>query len=63
MSKPRKRRARMGRPPKKASARRSVRIAVNVTKAEARTIAVEAKAAGLTLSAFMFDCWRKRKGK
>jgi len=53
-------RAKMGRPPKPRAEKQSERIAVNVTPAEYRAIKEDAKAAGLSLSAYLLDCWKKR---
>ncbi len=54
--------AKMGRPPKTKDAKQSARIAVNVIPVEYRAIEKDAKAAGLSLSAYLLDCWKKRKG-
>ena len=52
----------MGRPPKAKGKKQSERIAVNVTPPEYRAIEEDAKAARLSLSAYLLDCWKKRKG-
>ena len=54
-------RAKMGRPPKPRAEKQSERIAVNVTLAEYQAIEEDAKAAKLSLSAYLLDCWKKRR--
>ena len=58
----RKPKAKMGRPPKPKAEKQSARIAVNVTPAEYRSIEQDAKAAGLSLSAYLLECWKKARG-
>jgi hypothetical protein len=52
----------MGRPPKPKGKKQSARIAVNVTPAEYRAIEEDAKAAKLSLSAYLMECWKKGRG-
>lgn len=56
------RKPKMGRPPKPKAEKQSERIAVNVTRAEYRAIVEDAKAAGLSLSAYLLNCWKKGRG-
>ena len=51
----------MGRPPKPKGKKQSERIAVNVTPAEYRAIEADAKAEGVSLSAYLLKCWKKRR--
>lgn len=53
--------AKMGRPPKAKADKQSERIAVNVTRAEYRAIVKDAKTTGLSLSAYLLDCWKNRR--
>ena len=59
---PKKPKTKMGRPPKPKAEKQSERIAVNVTRAEYRAIVEDAKAAGLSLSAYLLNCWKKGRG-
>ncbi|MFH1743228.1 MAG: hypothetical protein ABIH23_29840 [bacterium] len=57
-----RKKAKMGRPPKPVAEKQGARVIVNMTKAEKRQLEKEAKAAELSLSAYLLECWRK-KGK
>ena len=54
--------AKMGRPPKPKGEKQSERIAVNATPEEYSVIEQDAKAAGLSLSAYLLECWKKGRG-
>lgn len=50
----------MGRPPRPLSEKQRGRVVVNMTDAEKRRFEKEAKAAGLSLSAYLLKCWREK---
>jgi predicted HicB family RNase H-like nuclease len=54
-----KRKKKMGRPTKKAKDRRSRPVALRVTPADHRQLVEDARAAGLSISAYLLECWRK----
>jgi predicted HicB family RNase H-like nuclease len=54
-----KRKKTMGRPPKKAKDRRSKPVALRVTPADHRQLVKDARAAGLSISGYLLECWRK----
>ena len=60
--KDKRRKSKMGRPPKARTEKQSERIAVNTTPAEYCAIEEEAKDAGLSLSAYLLKCWKKGRG-
>jgi hypothetical protein len=53
-----KKRARMGRPPKAAAQRRTECVMIRLTKAEKRILEREARQLGLSLSAVILKPWR-----
>jgi len=57
-----RRKSRMGRPPKPPGKKQSGRVVVNMTPAEKARLEKEAKAVGMSLSAYLLECWR-RKGE
>jgi len=58
--KSKKRKTTMGRPPKSREAKQSGRIVVNMTRAQKRQLEKEARAAGLSFSAYLLKCWREK---
>ena len=54
-----KRQKRMGRPPKKPSEKQGENISVRMTKADRKKLEADAKTAGLSLSAYLLECWKK----
>jgi predicted HicB family RNase H-like nuclease len=54
-----KRKPKMGRPPKKAKDRRSKPVTLRMVPAEHRELVSDAKAAGLSISEYLLTCWRK----
>jgi predicted HicB family RNase H-like nuclease len=52
----------MGRPPKKATDRRSKPVALRVTPSDHRQLMKDARAAGLSVSAYLLECWQKVRG-
>jgi uncharacterized protein (DUF1778 family) len=53
--------ARMGRPPKAPEEKQSERVTVRMTREERRALEREAGEAGLSLAAYLLDCWKKRR--
>ena len=51
----------MGRPPKPAEEKQGERVSVNMTREERRTLEREANEVGLSLAAYLLDCWKKRR--
>jgi len=49
----------MGRPPKKMKDRRSKPVALRVTPDDHRQLMKDAKAAGLSISGYLLECWQK----
>jgi len=49
----------MGRPPKNAKDRLSEIVTLRMTPAQHARLMRDAQAAGLSLSAYLQDCWRK----
>ena len=49
----------MGRPPKKAKDRRSKPVALRVTPTEHKELVADARRAGLSISEYLLNCWRK----
>ena len=56
-------RKKMGRPQKPLDKKQSVPVTVNMTVAQKKQLDNDAKAAGLSLSAFLLKCWREKRGK
>ena len=52
---------RMGRPPKPPDEKWKARVMVNMTEADRKQIEADARAAGLSLSAYLLECWKGRK--
>lgn len=50
----------MGRPPKSPAEKQSARVVVNMTQAEKRHLEKEARTEGLSLSAFLLQCWKEK---
>ena len=59
MTKDRKKKKRMGRPPKPATKKYSEIVCIKMTKAERAMLAREAKKRGITVSALLMLQWRK----
>jgi hypothetical protein len=53
--------AKMGRPPKPAEEKQGERVSVNMTREERRALEREASKAGLSMAAYLLDCWKKRR--
>jgi len=53
--------ARMGRPPKPVEDKQSERVSVNMTRRERQALEREAAEAGLSLAAYLLDCWKTRR--
>lgn len=51
----------MGRPPKKAKDRLSEIVTLRMTPTEHKQLMRDARAAGLSVSAYLLDCWRKAR--
>jgi len=54
---------RTGRPPKPKAEKQGYQVRVNITLAESKQIRKEASKAGLSLSAYLLEFWREKKGK
>jgi len=54
-----KRKKKMGRPLKKAIDRRSKPVTLRVTPTDHRQLMKDARAAGLSVSAYLLRCWQK----
>jgi len=62
--KPKHHKSKMGRPPKPPGQKQAARLMVNLTPGEASELLADAKAANLSVSAFLALCWRTyREGK
>ena len=57
-----KKKARMGRPPKREADRQDQRLSVSLTPAEAKRLTQAAKREGLSKSAFLIKCFREMEG-
>jgi predicted HicB family RNase H-like nuclease len=53
----------MGRPPKKAKDRRTKPVALRVTPSDHKQLLKDAAQAGLSVSAYLLECWQERKGR
>lgn len=53
--------AKMGRPAKPAEEKQGERVSVNMTREERRVLEREASEAGLSLAAYLLNCWKKRR--
>ena len=53
----------MGRPPKKAKDRRSKPVALRMTPAEHKQLIADARAEGVSISAYLMRCWQESKGR
>lgn len=51
----------MGRPPKKAKDLRSKPVALRVTPSEHKQLVKDAEQAGMSISAYLLDCWQKAR--
>ena len=51
----------MGRPPKHKDEKQGERVTVNMTHEERQALEREAAKAGLSLAAYLLDCWKKRR--
>ena len=58
----RKAKAKMGRPPKLRDEKQGERVTVNMTRQDRRSLAREAAQAGMSLAAYLLDCWKKGRG-
>lgn len=54
-----KKKARMGRPPKKAKDKLSEIVTLRMTPADHKQLMKDARASGLSVSAYFQMCWRK----
>ena len=55
-----KRKTKMGRPPKPPEKKQGSRVIVNMTRAEKRKLEKQAAGAGVSLSAYLLQCWREK---
>jgi len=53
--------SKMGRPPKPAEEKQAERVTVRMTRRERRLLGQEAAEANLTMSAYLLQCWKKRR--
>ena len=53
----------MGRPPKKVKDRRSRPATLRLTPAEHKQLIMDARAAGMSISAYLIKCWQDGKGR
>ena len=58
----RKPKPKMGRPPKAQDEKQGARVTVNMTREEREALTRDAAEAGLSLSAYLLECWRKARG-
>ncbi len=56
-----KKKARMGRPPKKAKDKLSEIVTLRMTPADHKQLMKNARESGLSVSAYLQDCWQKQK--
>jgi predicted HicB family RNase H-like nuclease len=56
-----KRKKKMGRPPKKAKDKLSEVITLRMTPADHNQLMKDAHESGLSVSAYLQDCWQKQK--
>ena len=56
-----KKKARMGRPPKPPEEKQGQCVMVRMTKVERAKLEREAGKAGLSLSAYLLECWREKR--
>lgn len=54
--------ARMGRPPKPKDQKQAARVSVNMTREEREALAHDAARAGVSLAAYLLDCWKQGRG-
>ena len=57
-----KRKSKMGRPPKEPKDKLSEIVTLRMNPAEHGQLMKDAKTAGLSVSAYLQECWRKMKG-
>ena len=55
-----KRKTKMGRPPKPPEKKQSGRVVVNMTNVEKQKLEKQAARAGVSLSAYLLQCWRQK---
>ena len=58
-----KRKKRMGRPRKKAKDIRSKPVAMRMTPADHRQLMIDARANGMSASAYLLECWEKSRAE
>jgi len=58
-----KKKAKMGRPPKPASEKQSARVMARFTPAEYARLAVDAKKAGMPIATYLVHCWKNRRAR
>jgi predicted HicB family RNase H-like nuclease len=58
-----RKRARMGRPPKKASDKLSEIVTLRMTPADHKQLMKDARASGLSISAYLQTCWQKARSE
>ena len=56
-----KKKARMGRPPKKAKDKLSEIVTLRMTPADHKQLMTDARDSGLSVSAYLQDCWQKER--
>ena len=56
-----KKKAKMGRPPKKAKDKRAAVVTLRLKPAERKQLEKDAKAKGLSLSSYLLECWQKAR--
>jgi len=56
-----RKKAKMGRPPKKAKDKLSEVITLRMTPADHKRLKKNASASGLSLSAYLQECWQKER--
>ena len=59
----RKRKAKMGRPPKKAKDKLSEIVTLRVTPSDHKQLISDADASGLSVSAYLQACWQKARAE
>jgi predicted HicB family RNase H-like nuclease len=55
--------SKMGRPPMKAQDKRTALVTLRLKKRDRNQLKEEAKARGLSLSSYLFECWQKVRAK
>lgn len=58
-----RKKTKMGRPPKKAEDRLSEIVTLRMTPADHRQLMKDARESGLSVSAYLQECWKKAKSR